>query len=324
MKSGRLFFSTILIILGLITLIPSVSFADRYPDRPIQLVIPQVAGAMMDITGRILATELEKILSTKIIPNNKPGASTVLGTDAIIRGKKDGYTLLYANNSALTFAPIINPEVVHYDPFKDLEPLGFHFSIPTGINVRSDSPWKTFGEFIDLAKKNPGKLRIATSGVGSLPQFIVEMIQAMTGAQFTQVPFEGGESVVTAILGEHVEASCDGFSKVKPHVDNGKIRVLLINKKIPAFPEIPTITELGYKQNLPYAWQGLYAAAGIPEEARKVLVPAIEKAVKNTKPKIEQMWGVCEYKSPSELKKMVEEEYKQIYEIAIKIGLRKS
>jgi tripartite-type tricarboxylate transporter receptor subunit TctC len=106
-------------------------------------------------------------------------------------------------------------------------------------------------------------------------------------------------------------------------MDTGEMRILLTTNKIPAFPEIPTITELGYKQSLPTSWFAIYAPAGIPEEARKILVPAIEKAVKNTKPKITQLWGVCEYKSPSELKKMWEEEHKKTYEIAVKIGLRK-
>jgi tripartite-type tricarboxylate transporter receptor subunit TctC len=311
-------------MLGLAILAPSVLFAERFPDHPIQLVIPNAAGSSMDLGGRMIAAELEKILGTNIIPTNKPGAGTVLGTDTVIRAKKDGYTLLYNDlQSALIIAPIINPEIVHYDPSKDVEPLGFHFLFPNTITVRSDSPWKTFLELIDYAKKNPGKARFSTMGIGTLPNLLLEMIQAMTGAQFTHIPFKGGESVVTAVLGGHVEATCHSLAGVKPHVDAGKMRILLINNKMPAFPEIPIITELGYKESLPIAGFGLYAPAGIPEEARKVLIPAIEKAVRNTKSKVEEMWGVIQYKSPSEQRKMWEEEYQKIYEIATKIGLRK-
>ena len=323
MKARHLFFFAVpIIMLGLGTFAPSASFAQRYPDHPIQLVIPNPPGASMDIAARMLAQELEQTLGAKVIPNNKPGAATVLGTEAVVRAKKDGYTILYTGSGAMTFAPILNPEVVHYDPLKDLEPLGFHYLFSSGINARTDSPWKTFSELIDYAKKNPGKLRVSTTGVGSLPHFMLEMIQVMTGTQFTHVPFEG-ESVVTAVLGGHVELSCDAFSKVKPHIDSGKLRVLLTNYKLPAFPEIPTITELGYKQRLPNSWFALYAPTGIPEEARKALVPAIEKAVKNTKKRIEELWGVCEYKSPAEIRKMVEEDNKQMYEVAVRIGLRK-
>jgi len=323
-RTKRQFFFILPVILGLAMLAPSVSFAERYPDHPIQLVIPNAAGSSMDLGGRMIAAELEKILGTNIIPTNKPGAGTVLGTDTVIRGKKDGYTLLYSDlQSALIIAPIINPEVVPYDPSKDVEPLGFHFLFPNTITVRSDSPWKTFLELIDYAKKNPGKVRFSTMGIGTLPHLLLEMIQATTGTQFTHIPFKGGESVVTAVLGGHVEATCHSLAGVKPHVDGGKMRILLINIKMLGLPEIPTITELGYKQSLPVAGFGLYAPAGIPEEARKVLIPAVEKAVRNTKSKVEEMWEVIQYKSPSEQRKMWEEEYQKIYEIATKIGLRK-
>ncbi len=301
----------------------SVSSAQRYPDRPIQLIIPNVAGSLMDVTSRLLADELEKILGAKVIPNNKPGASMVLGTDTVVRAKKDGYTLLYGVASALTYAPITNPEIVPYDPAKDLEPLGLHCFLPNAVAVRSDSPWKTFSELMEYAKKNPGKLRVSTTGIASGPHFIWEMIQSATGTQFTHVPFKGGESVVTAVLGNHVEITCDAFAKIQPHADAGKLRILLITNKMPGYPDIPTMSEIGYQQTLPTAWFGVYAAAGIPEDAKKALVPAIEKAVGLTKPKIDQMGNLVQYKSPSELKRMWQEEYRQISEIAVKIGLRK-
>ncbi len=303
--------------------VPSASYAAGYPEHNVQLVIPNPAGAQTDITGRLLASELEKLINGKIIPNNKPGASTVLGTDAVARAKKDGYTLLYGGASSIVYVPISNPDIVHYDPAKDLESLGLHFFLPQSITVRSDAPWKTFQEFIDYAKANPGKVRVSTTGIGSSPHFIVEMIQSMTGARFTHVPFEGGESVVTAVLGGHVEATCEAVAKVKPHVEAGRMRMLLITNKMAAFPAIPTITELGYKQDLPLTWWGLWAPAGIPEEARKVLVPAMEKAVKLTKSRVDQLGNICEYRSPAEVRKLREEEYKKVYDIAVKIGFRK-
>jgi tripartite-type tricarboxylate transporter receptor subunit TctC len=323
MKTRCLSLVAVLFLLGFTFQMPSASFAQKYPDRPIQLVIPNAAGSLADITARMLAAELEKVIGTKIIANNKPGASAVLGTDFVIRGKKDGYTLLYTGSAPLVYAPITNPEIVHYDPGNDLEPLGLHYLSCPSFNVRSDAPWKTFPEIVDHAKKNPGKLRVATSGVGHPTHFMLEVIQAVTGTQFTHVPFEGGESVTTAVLGGHVEASCDAYSKQKPLAEAGKMRVLLITYKMPAAPNIPTITEFGYKQDLPSSWFALFAPSGIPEDVRKVLVPAVEKAVKNTKTKIEDMGGVPVYRSPAEFRKMWEVEYKQITEIATKIGMRK-
>lgn len=323
MKAKALSLVVILFVVGFSIQMPLVSFAQKYPDRPIQLVVPNAAGSLADITARMVASELEKAIGTKIIANNKPGAAQVLGTDFVIRGKKDGYTLLYTGSSPLIYAPITNPEIVHYDPGKDLEPLGLHYLSCPSFNVRADAPWKTFPEIIDFAKKNPGKLRVATSGVGHPTHFMLEVIQAVTGAQFTHVPFEGGETVTTAVLGGHVEASCDAYSKQKPLAEAGKMRVLLITYKMPSAPQIPTITEFGYKQELPSSWFALFAASGIPEDAKKVLVPAIEKAVKDTKPKIDNMGGVLAYKSPAEFRKMWEVEYRQISEIALKIGMGK-
>ncbi len=326
MKARELFLFIVLLILGFWTLVPNQSFAEQYPDRPIEIVIPNAAGSSMDIGARMIGAELEKILHTKIIPTNRPGAGTVLGTEAVIRAKKDGYTLLYGDFcSALIIAPIVNPKIVHYDPFKDVEPLGFHFFFPNIITVRSDSPWKTFSELIDHVKKNPKKVRFCTMGTNTLPHLVLEMIQDITGTQFIHVPFAGGESLMVGVLGGHVEVTCVSPFLVKPHVDAQKARMLLITNKTHAFPEIPTITELGYKQSLPSPGFGLYAPAGIPAEVKNILVLAMEKAVKNTKQKVEQtpLWGVCEYKSPLELRKMWEEEYQKIYEIATKAGLRK-
>jgi tripartite-type tricarboxylate transporter receptor subunit TctC len=322
-KTGYQFFFVILCVAVTFGASTSASVAAGYPDHNIQLIIPNVAGAQMDITGRLLAAELEKILNAKIIPTNKPGAGTVLGTEAAIRAKKDGYTLLYGSNAALVTAPACNPEVVHYDSIKDVEPLGLHYFFPQTITVRSDAPWKTFTEFIDYGKKNPGKIRVSTTGVGTGPHLIVETIQSITGAKLTHVPFEGGESVITAVLGGHVEATCDTLAKVKPHVEAGKMRILLLTDKMAGYPDIPTITELGYKQALYGGWFGMYAPTGVPEEVVKILVPAVEKAVKITKPRIDALGSICEYRSPAEQRKMMEEQYKRAVQIAVQIGMRK-
>ncbi len=322
MKGRSFFFIVCLVALVFGMLAPSVSSA-KYPDRPIQLVIAYVPGATGDITARMLAEELEKILGQKVIPINKPGASTILATESVARGKKDGYTILYAGFTATVYVPVTNPAIVKYDPVKDLEPLGFHYLFPQTIAVKADAPWKTFGELVDYAKKNPGKVRVSTIGVGSQPHFVLEMIQSITGAKFTHVPFEGGESVVTAVMGGHVEATSDGYAKIRPHEEAGRMRILLTTNKLPGRADIPTITELGYKQRLYPSSFVVYAPAGIPDEARKVLVPALEKAMKATKPKVDQMGSLAEYHSPAEVVKMREEEYRQISEVADRIGLRK-
>ncbi len=324
MKPKYLCIVAVLFMLEFGLLASSASFAQTYPNRPIQ-VIPYGAGGNSDIAGRLFIQELEKVLRTKIIANNRPGGlAGVLGTDFVARAKNDGYTLLYTGSSPLVIVPVTNPEIVHYDPAKDLEPLGLHFLTPCGFNVRLSAPWKTFPEIIDYAKKNPKKLRLQALGVGHSTHFLMEVMASQTGVQFTHVPdAEGGETVITAVLGGHVEGSCDAFAKQVPHIEAGKIRSLLVSNKVPSFPDIPTITEFGYKQDLPGSWLVVCAPARIPEAVKQVLVPAVEKAVKNTKSKIEDMGNVLAYKSPAEFRKMWELEYKQTLEVATRLNVRK-
>jgi tripartite-type tricarboxylate transporter receptor subunit TctC len=311
------------VIFGMGMVAPTVQ-AQPYPNRPIQFIIPGPAGSLVDIGGRMVAEELTKILGVQVVCVNKAGAAFTLGTDFVAKSKKDGYTIVYSTSSAMVYARVLNPESVPYDPDKDLDPLGFHLFLPNGIQVLSDSPWKTFAELIDDAKKNPGKFRIATPGIGSTSHLNVELIQAATGVQFTHVPFTG-EAVVTAVLGKHVEMNLDAVMKSLPYIESGEMRTLLVDNKVPRFPQYPTLAELGYKQEMVTSWWGLYGPAGMSEEAKKVLIPAFEKVVNQPalKAKIDKMLFVTEYMDPAKQRKMVSDQYERSLAIAIKAGLRK-
>jgi tripartite-type tricarboxylate transporter receptor subunit TctC len=299
--------------------------AQPYPNRPIQLIIPIPAGGGGDVTGRLVAEELGKILKMQVIVTNKAGAGNALGTEFVAKSKKDGYTIGYTSSAAIVYAPIMNPENVTYDMIKDFDPLGLHVFFASGFAVQESSPWKTFPELLEYAKKNPGKIRVSTPGLGSTVHFNLEMIQSMTGTQLTHIPYKGGEAVITALLGGHVEATFDAIGKIMPHAEAGKMRVLLLTKKFSQFPNVPTITELGYKEDLLSAWFAFYAPAGIPEEFKQVLVPAIEKAIRvpDVKAKIERMGYVVEYKSPADLKKVMVTDYETARSIATKLGMSK-
>jgi tripartite-type tricarboxylate transporter receptor subunit TctC len=299
--------------------------AQSYPDRPIQLIIPNVAGSIVDINARTLSDELGRTLGVQIVPINKPGAAMTLGTDLVVRSKKDGYTLGYVGSTSIVYSRILNPETVPYDSFKDLEPLGLHLFNPLGVNVQEGSPWKTFGELIDYAKKNPGKLRVGTMGVGSIDHFNLEIIQSITGAQFTHVPFKGGESTTTALLGGHVEVTFDAFAKSIPYVESGKQRILLISKKMSGYPQIPTATELGYKESLLTGWFAFYGPAGLPADVTRALVPAVAKVIRNPelKAKVEKLGYDVDYRSPTEVNKQAKQDFETTTAMAAKLGLRK-
>ncbi len=324
MKRSFFLIGLFLMVCGL-SLGASMTFAQSYPSRPVQFILPGTPGSIIDITGRVLAEDMGKILGAQFVPMNKPGAGFTLGTDFVVRSKKDGYTLAYTNNPAIVYSRILSPDTVPYDPDKDLDPLGLHLFFPHALAVQASSPWKTFGELIEYAKKNPDQVRCSTPGIGTTTHFHLEILQSLTGAKFNHVPFKSGEAVITALLGGHVEMTFDAVSKIAPHVESGKMRMLLVTMKSPLFPNIPTLRELGYKQDLAVSWFAMYGPVGMPEEVKKGLIPAIEKAAKNpeSKAKIEKLHFIVDYKPPAEQKRLAAEEYQTALGIAKKIGLYK-
>ncbi len=312
-----------LVVLVLCGGVPIIQ-AQNYPNRPVQFVLPGTPGSIIDITGRVLAEDLGKILGAQFVPIDKPGAGFTLGPDFVVRSNKDGYTLVYTNNPAIVYSRILM-DTVPYDPDKDLDPLGLHLFFPHALAVQASSPWKTFGELIDYAKKNPNQVRCSTPGIGTTTHFHLEILQSLTGAQFNHVPFKSGEAVITALLGGHVEMTFDAVSKIAPHVESGKMRMLLVTMKSPTFPSVPTLRDLGYKQDLAVSWFAMYGPVGMPEDVKKVLIPAIEKAAKNpeSKARLEKMHFIIDYRPPAEQKKLAVEEYETALGIAKKIGLYK-
>ena len=324
MKYSIFMISLFLIVYGL-SIGATILQAQPYPSHPIQIVVPNDPGSVGDMAARAFADEFTKVLKSPVIVLNKPGASSTLGTDFVVKSKKDGYTMVYANTSAVVYARATNPEIVPYDPAKDLEPLGLHCFFPLTVTVQEDSPWKTFNELIDYAKKNPGTVRFGLHGQGTIDHFDLELIKSLTGAEFTIVPFKGAAATTTALLGGHIDAVVVANGLVGPHVKAGKLRILLLTNKMREYPNVPMINELGYNRNLVSAWFAFLAPAGIPEEAKKVLIPAIEKTIRipELEPKIEKLGVVVEYKPPEELKKIMMSDYETARALAIKLGLTK-
>ena len=199
------------------------------------------------------------------------------------------------------------------------------YFFPMPYPFRLNPPGRNFSEVIDYALKNPGKFRCGTMGVGSIGHFRLEIIKSLTGADTTMIPFKGAMPAVTALLGGHIESAFVAVSLVRPHYKSGKLKGILVNQKVADLPNIPTLQQLGYSRDLPSAWFGLFAPAGVPEEVKKVLIPAIEKAIKNPEleAKVQKLGFIAQYKSPAELKKLIIRDYEEARSIAIKIGLSK-
>jgi tripartite-type tricarboxylate transporter receptor subunit TctC len=299
--------------------------AQTFPSSPITLVIPLAPGDGTDTTGRTMAEALAKILKVAVVPINRPGGGMAIGTDSVVKAKKDGYTILITPNAALVSGRILNPDTVPYDPLKDLTHLGGATRTPGILVVKGDAPWKTLAELVEFAKKNPGKVRAATVGPGSIGHFSVEMINALTGAGITPVPFKGAAPGLTAVLGGHVEIGAVSVGAASAHLKAGAMRGLVVSSKTPAFPEIPTLPELGFRQNLPGIWLAFYGPAGLPADVTKVLVSAIEKTMKD--PAIAATLApfglVQDYTPPEKIVAEIREEHRVLEELAKKAGLVK-
>jgi tripartite-type tricarboxylate transporter receptor subunit TctC len=321
MKSvARKIFVTLLLVW-----LPGFALAQPFPNGPISLVVPLAPGDAADIASRAMAEEISKALNTPVIPVNRPGAGGSVAASSVVQAKKDGQTLLFAQNSALTYRVVLEPQTTSYDPQRDLVPLGVSSRTPSVLVVRSDAPYKTFNELVDYAKKNPGQVRIGHPGVGSVGDFCIQLINSVTGAGLVGIPHAGAAPSVTALRGGHIEGVVLALGALSSHIKSGTLRGIVSSSRIADFADIPTMTQLGYKDELFGVWFSFLAPAGIPDGARKALVGAIEQAVKapSITAKLAPLGIFQTYAGPEEMAAEIRDETKRVSEMAKKAGLLK-
>jgi tripartite-type tricarboxylate transporter receptor subunit TctC len=313
------------VIALVLAVMPALSWAQSFPSGPINIVVPLAPGDAADISVRLLAEEMAKALNTSVVVANRPGAGGAIGANAVVQAKKDGQTILFAQNSALTFRPVIAPQEASYDPARDLVPLGISSRTPSVLVVRSDAPYRTLAELIEHAKKEPGRIRIGHPGPGSVGDFCIQLISALSGAQLLAVPYAGAAPSVTALRGEHIEGVVLALGALSPHIKAGTFRPLVTSSRVPELPELRTMGELGYGEELFGIWFGFLAPAGIPDDARKALVAAVEQAVKSPAigTRLATLGIMQSYATPEQQTSETRDELKRVSELAKKTGLVK-
>jgi tripartite-type tricarboxylate transporter receptor subunit TctC len=255
------------------------AMAQDFPAKPINLLICMRPGAGADLGARVIAQEGGNILGQEIVPVNKPGGGGAVAAGILASSKADGYTLLSCTNGAFTTSPHL--EQLAYDALKDFVPIVQFGSLVSGIVVRSDSPHKSFKEFVDFARKNPGKLSYGFPGIGTAPHLAIEHVMLEEKVNIATVPYEGAAPSLTALLGGHVSACGVSTSGFLPHLKAGKVKVLATtgDRRIEVAPNTPTLFELGYPYGVLMDFYLIVGPKGIPPAVTKRLEGAFLKAM---------------------------------------------
>ena len=250
-----------------------------WPNRPIRLVVAGPAGAGMDIYARLLAAPLQAALKTSIVVDNKAGANSLIGNDAVAKAAPDGYTLLFTPSSAVAMNPIVVAKMP-YDTLKDLLPVAQIGAGGILLMTNPASGFKSLQDMVRYAKANPGKLTYGSWGNGSTGHLVMEGIKVHYGLDMQHVPYKGTAAVVNDLLGDNIKVAFTDIASPVPHIRSGKLVAMGAtgSGRGPALPEVPTLTEQGYKFDAD-GWYGMFAPAGTPmpivrrinEEINKIL-----------------------------------------------------
>jgi tripartite-type tricarboxylate transporter receptor subunit TctC len=263
--------------LALFTVAGGTAFAQSYPAKPITIVVPYAPGGGVDTVARALGQELGKALATSVIVENKPGASSIVGSEYVAKAPADGYVLLA--NVGTHYAMPYLANNVRYDPVKDFTPITIVGRAPQVLIVHPSVPAKTVPEFLAYVRANPGKVSYATAGKGTSQHLGGEMLNSMARLDMVHVPYKGGGPALNDVLGGQVPAAISIMSNVLPHAKAGKVQMLGVieSKRSKAAPEVPTVGDTVSGFAVPDTWIGILGPRGLPAEVVAKLNDALVK-----------------------------------------------
>ena len=313
-----------LLLLGFILLGGFSPVAAEYPERSVTLICPFPAGGAMDIVARNLVEAMKRHFPKPVAVVNRPGAAGTIGNAEVVQARPDGYTIGISAVAVLTVQP--HRTDLPYKTPDDYEPIIKLVNLPIVLAVKADAPWKNAREFLDAARAAPGKLRVASPGVGTILHLDLEALKSAAKVDLTHVPFAGGAESVPALLGGHVEGLNAHPSEIGPHVQAGRARILAVyeEQRNPLFPEAPTFRELGYDITL-----GVYYLLIAPKGTPQGILKTIHDAARHGmgEPVFVTMAKTrgyaIEYKGPDALKQELWDSYRKNEALIKTLGLGK-
>ena len=258
------------------------ALAQRYPDQPVKIIVPFPPGGNVDISARIIAQALAEDLGQPFVVENKPGAAGFIGADFVVKSKPDGYTLLVSSNSAISIGPLLNPNAP-YEPLRDFAPVSMLAQTPLVIVVNPGVAANSVAELIELAKKQPGQLVMATPSSGSINHMAIELFQDATGTKFNLIHYKGNAPAVTDLLGGHAQVSFDQVTSSLQHIKSGKLRALAVTSstRAPELPDVPTLEQAGFKGLEAVTFTAMVGPRGLSPEVVARLNTAVTKALQS-------------------------------------------
>jgi tripartite-type tricarboxylate transporter receptor subunit TctC len=252
----------------------------EYPERPVRILEPFPPGGAVDIVTRLVAARLADDLGRPFLVESKPGAGGILATDAVAKAPHDGYTLLVTTPNH-TINAALNPKLP-YDTEKDLVPVAVIAEVPELLVGNAAAPFATFAEFVDYARRHPGKLDYASAGIGTLPHVSMELLLRRLDLKVTHIPYKGAAPAMADLLGGQVQLKMDTLATSAPHIAAGKLRALAIasSARSALAPDLPTVAELGAPGYEGILWIGVMAPAGTPAAVIEKLAAACDRAVR--------------------------------------------
>lgn len=251
-----------------------------WPTQPVRLIVPFAAGGPTDIPARLFADEISKILPQRMIVENRTGAGVVVGTDAVAKAPKDGYTLLYTTVAHSVLRPLF-PRLP-FDPINDLAPVSLIGVIPMVITVNKDFPARTLPELIEKLRAEPGKWDYASSGNGGALHLATELLLRRANVRANHVPYRGVSAAMPDVLNGSVPIIVDVATTALPFVQRGETRALAVmdEQRLPQLPDVPTTAEAGFPGLLAYTWHMVMAPAGTPAPAMNAAAGAFGRVAK--------------------------------------------
>ena len=308
----------------MVLLIPGIASSQAYPSRPMRLIVPSAPGGSPDINARELANELSKQMGQQVVVENRPGASGILGYEALARATPDGYTFAYISNFIATNPTLYSK--LSYDFARDFQPIIFYFR---GLNILTVSPTlavRSVKELIDHARANPGKLTFGSSGIGATPHLSMELFKSMTDTAIVHVRYKGTQQAVTDLIGGQIDILCDNMASLLPLVRSGRMRALAVTslKRSAAIPELPTLDESGLPGYELTGWSGMAVPAKVPREIVLRLNAEINKALLSSAVSkgIASRGGIGMGGTPEEFGEHVQKETERLGKLIKTVGIK--